>query len=72
MMWPRLASIPFWLLIAAEAGQLPAFRAETRLVVLHATVRNGRGALITDLSQTAFTSAVVPSFLRAPKNSSSS
>jgi Ca-activated chloride channel family protein len=35
--------------------QQPAFRAETRLVVLHATVRNGRGELVTSLERGAFT-----------------
>ena len=35
--------------------QSPAFRAETRLVVLHATVRNARGELVTDLERSAFT-----------------
>jgi VWFA-related protein len=35
--------------------QPPAFRAETRLVVLHATVRNARGELVTTLEQGAFT-----------------
>ena len=34
--------------------QSPTFRAETRLIVLHATVRNGRGELITNLDQDAF------------------
>ena len=37
------------------AGQVPPFRAETRLVVLHATVTNGRGELMTNLDQGAFT-----------------
>jgi VWFA-related protein len=35
--------------------QQPAFRAETRLVVVHATVRNARGELVTNLGQGAFT-----------------
>jgi VWFA-related protein len=39
--------------IAAQAP--PAFRAETRLVVLHATVKNGRGELVTNLDREAFT-----------------
>lgn len=34
--------------------QPPAFRAETRLVVLHVTVRSARGELVTDLDRTAF------------------
>ena len=38
------------------AGQeLPTFRAETRLVVLHATVTNRRGELLSDLDRAAFT-----------------
>ena len=40
---------------AAVAAQQPSFRAETRLVVLRATVRNSRGVEITGLDQTAFT-----------------
>lgn len=40
---------------ALAAGQAPAFRTETRLVVLHATVTNGRGELVTNLDQRAFT-----------------
>jgi Ca-activated chloride channel homolog len=36
-------------------GQQPAFRAETRLVVVHATVRNARGELVTSLERSAFT-----------------
>jgi Ca-activated chloride channel family protein len=36
------------------AGQ-PTFRAETRLVVLHATVKNARGELVTNLERGAFT-----------------
>jgi VWFA-related protein len=40
--------------LLGQAAQQP-FRAETRLVVLHATVRNGRGELVTNLEQTAFT-----------------
>jgi Ca-activated chloride channel family protein len=35
--------------------QTPAFHAETRLVVLHATVRNSRGELVTNLDRGAFT-----------------
>jgi len=35
--------------------QAPSYRAETRLVVLHATVRTGRGVEVTDLGQQAFT-----------------
>ena len=33
----------------------PTFRAETRLVVLYATVKNGRGELVTNLDRKAFT-----------------
>jgi Ca-activated chloride channel family protein len=36
-------------------GQAPAFRAETRLVVLHATVRTAAGELVTNLDRGAFT-----------------
>jgi Ca-activated chloride channel homolog len=36
-------------------AQQPPFRAETRLVVLHATVRNARGELVTGLERSAFT-----------------
>src|SRR4051812_43033385 len=32
----------------------PTFRAEARLVVLHATVKNHRGELVTDLNRNAF------------------
>jgi Ca-activated chloride channel family protein len=35
-------------------AQAPVFRAETRLVVLHATVTNVRGELVTNLDQRAF------------------
>ena len=38
-----------------EGRQAPSFRAETRLVVLHATVKNGRGELVTNLDRPAFT-----------------
>ena len=40
---------------AAILAQQPAFRAETRLVVVHATVRNARGELVTTLERGAFT-----------------
>ncbi len=36
-------------------AQQPAFRTETRLVVIHATVRNARGELVTSLERGAFT-----------------
>jgi len=42
-------------LAAALWLQASAFHAETRLVVLHATVRNGRGELVTNLDRAAFT-----------------
>ena len=46
-----IALVPFIGLLA----QQPPFHAETRLVVLHATVRNGRGELVTNLDRGAFT-----------------
>jgi Ca-activated chloride channel homolog len=36
-------------------AQSPTFKAETRLVVVHATVRNARGELVTALERDAFT-----------------
>ena len=36
-------------------AQSPTFKAETRLVVVHATVRNARGELVTTLERDAFT-----------------
>jgi Ca-activated chloride channel family protein len=42
-------------LAGQAAGQPPAFHAETRLVVVHATVRNARGELVTTLERGAFT-----------------
>jgi Ca-activated chloride channel family protein len=42
-------------ILAGLLAQAPPFRAETRLVVLHATVRNGRGELVTNLDRRAFT-----------------
>ncbi|HEX3643967.1 MAG TPA: VWA domain-containing protein [Vicinamibacterales bacterium] len=45
-----VALLPF----AGLLAQQPAFRAETRLVVLHATVRNSRGELVTNLERDAF------------------
>jgi VWFA-related protein len=41
--------------LAGLLAQPPAFRAETRLVVIHATVRNPRGELVTNLERGAFT-----------------
>jgi VWFA-related protein len=43
------------MLSATVAAQAPSFRAETRLVVLHATVTNSRGELKTGLDPSAFT-----------------
>jgi Ca-activated chloride channel family protein len=40
--------------VFASVVTQPAFRADTRLVVLHATVRNGRGELVTGLDREAF------------------
>ena len=40
--------------VAGMLAQQPAFRAETRLVVIHATVRNPRGELVTNLERDAF------------------
>ena len=57
-MFLRLAIAPAIavVLISAAAGQeLPTFRAEARLVVLHATVANAQGEIVTDLDQRAFT-----------------
>jgi VWFA-related protein len=54
----RLAAAPaaaVLLFMTVEAQQLPTYRVETRLVVLHATVRNQRGELMTDLDRAAFT-----------------
>jgi Ca-activated chloride channel family protein len=49
-----LAAIALSFLFGALAQQ-PPFRAETRLVVVHATVRNARGGLVTNLERDAFT-----------------
>ena len=43
------------LLPVAGVGGQGVFRSETRLVVLHATVTNDRGELVTNLDQRAFT-----------------
>ena len=42
-------------LLGGMLAQQPAFHAETRLVVIHATVRNARGELVTNLERGAFT-----------------
>ena len=41
--------------LLGTGAQQPPFRAETRLVVLHATVRNARGELVTNVERGAFT-----------------
>jgi len=49
-------SLALALLSLALAGrEAPVFPSEVRLVVLHPTVRNGRGELVTDLDRGAFT-----------------
>ena len=57
MMRPRvrIALALTLILPAGLVGQQPAFRADTRLVVVHATVRNSRGELVTTLNRDAFT-----------------
>jgi VWFA-related protein len=42
-------------LLTLFPAQQPAFKAETRLVAVHATVRNARGELVTNLERGAFT-----------------
>ena len=49
---PAFAALLF---ASVAAAQQPAFRAATRIVVVHATVRNGRGELVTSLDRSAFT-----------------
>jgi Ca-activated chloride channel homolog len=49
-----LVAFALWPLLGLFAQQ-PVFRAETRLVVVHATVRNARGELVTSLERSAFT-----------------
>ena len=51
----RLAALGRSLPLLGLLAQQPAFRAETRLVVIHATVRNPRGELVTNLAREAFT-----------------
>jgi VWFA-related protein len=51
----RLLSALLIVQAGSVAGQTPPFRVETRLVVLHATVTNSRGELVTNLDQRAFT-----------------
>ncbi len=50
-MWFRVASLA---VAAASILQVPSFHADTRLVVLHVTVRNGRGEVVTNLDRDAF------------------
>ena len=50
-----LAFLLLSLLARAAGAQAPVYRAETKLVVLQATVRNARGELVTSLGQDAFT-----------------
>ncbi len=45
----------FTFLFSLSSAQQPAFKAETRLVVVHATVRNARNELVTNLERGAFT-----------------
>jgi Ca-activated chloride channel homolog len=47
---PAVALVP----LLGVLTQPPSFRAETRLVVLHATVRDARGELVTGLARSAF------------------
>ena len=52
---PREAVAMLLLLSAAGVcAQAPVFRSETRLVVLHASVTNKRGELVTNLDERAF------------------
>ena len=50
-------SLLLWVvsLAALQAQEQPTFRTQARLVVLQATVTNGRGALVTNLERDAFT-----------------
>jgi VWFA-related protein len=50
---PALACL-LLLSVASVQGQTPVFRTATRLVVLHATVTNRHGDLVTNLDQSAF------------------
>ena len=51
----RVLAAAALLLTLGLPAQQPPFRAETRLVVVHATVRNARGELVTSLERSAFT-----------------
>lgn len=44
-----------WAAVAAALLQVPSFHTEARLVVLHVSVRNARGEVVTDLKRDAFT-----------------
>jgi Ca-activated chloride channel homolog len=50
-----VATLAMLALAAGVSAQRAVFRAEARLVVLHATVTNGRGELVTNLDRDAFT-----------------
>jgi len=50
-MWLSVTAV---LAIAVAGAAQPTFRSETRLVALHATVKNDRGDLVTDLDRQAF------------------
>lgn len=52
---PATAALAAWLVATPAAEQPPTFHAETRLVVLQATVKNSQGALVTSLDRGAFT-----------------
>jgi VWFA-related protein len=54
MMRLAAAAIPV-LLVPVVLGQQGPFRAETRLVIVHATVKNAHGELVTNLDGGAFT-----------------
>ena len=53
-LWGALA-VAVAVQIAIHSQQPAPFKAETRLVVLHVTVRNSRGEVVTNLNQGAFT-----------------
>jgi len=54
---PRSAAVALSIAWSLQSGAVPppaTFRAETRLVVLHATVKNTRGDEVADLDERAF------------------
>jgi len=53
--WVALWLGAAWLTAAPAAQEAPHFRATVGLVVLHATVKDSHGALVTDLDESAFT-----------------